>query len=63
MSKPVKTSSNEYSYKGFTIARYENANGGTRWSVEQDGKELAFDLSRKWVAVDQIDQRFAGRAV
>lgn len=56
MSKPKKISQNEYEYKGYIIARYENARGGTRWSIEREGCELKFDLSARWVAVDQIDQ-------
>jgi hypothetical protein len=56
-SQPQKIEgTNDYSYKGFTIGKYENANGGTRWMVLDGETEVAFDLFKLWAAVDYIDQ-------
>lgn len=45
----------ETQYKGYTIAKYLNANNGTRWSVEKDGEELIIDQTRKYLCERYID--------
>ena len=42
-------------YKGYTIAKYLNANNGVRWSVEKNGEELIFDQTKKYLCVAYID--------
>jgi hypothetical protein len=43
-------------YKGYIIAKYETANGGTRWLVEdQQGNELLTDQTRKFLCIRYID--------
>tara|TARA_R110002124_G_C8724082_1_gene495979 strand:+ start:73 stop:225 length:153 start_codon:yes stop_codon:yes gene_type:complete len=45
----------EIQYKGYTIAKYLNANNGVRWSVEKNGEELIVDQTRKWMCVAYIN--------
>ena len=56
-----KVSSNEYAYthKGveYILAKYEGGSrgNGVRWSVELDGKEIAFDFTTRKNAINYID--------
>ena len=45
----------ETQYKGYTIAKYLNANNGVRWSVEKDGEELMFDQTKKYLCTRYVD--------
>ena len=43
-------------YKGYIVAKYETANGGIRWLVEdQQGNELLIDQTRKFLCIRYID--------
>tara|TARA_R110000850_G_scaffold156705_1_gene280919 strand:- start:1157 stop:1312 length:156 start_codon:yes stop_codon:yes gene_type:complete len=50
----------EIQYKGYTIAKYLNANNGIRWSVEKDGKELIFDQTKKYLCIRYVDSLLRG---
>ena len=50
-----KLSKTESEYKGCVIAKYENAKGFTRWSVEKDGEELLFDFTQQTSCISYID--------
>jgi len=47
-------------YKGYTIAKYLNANNGVRWSVEKDGEELMIDQTKKYLCTRYIDSLTRG---
>ena len=48
-------------YKGYTIAKYINAKNGIRWCVEDEqGNELIFDQTKKYLCTRYIDSLVRG---
>jgi len=61
MNNPIKIKgTNDYSYKGCIIGKYESARGGVRWMVEKDNVDLAGDFTLLRSAQNYIDV-FGGR--
>lgn len=45
----------DYLYKGCVLGRYESGRGGVRWMVIKDGKDLAGDYTRRYMAQNYVD--------
>ena len=53
---PLVKNADSYTYNGYDLIKYENAEGQMRWSAEKGGDEIYHDFTQLKMLAAQLDR-------